>query len=237
MDVVTITPRLTFLRFPVGHVYVWADPDGLTLIDSGLPGSAPAIAEAIRGLGRAPEEVRRLVLTHFHEDHVGSAAAIAAWGDVEVVAGRGDVPYVQGEETGPPPDLTDWERPLFERVAAGLPGDPVPPVRVDRAVDDGDELGFGGGARVVAVEGHTPGSIGVFVPEDGALFTGDAVARMDDGDVILGVFNADRAAAAASFARLAAADAEIACFGHGEPLTSGAADRLRAAVRRREETG
>ncbi|GLY88670.1 MBL fold metallo-hydrolase [Actinoallomurus iriomotensis] len=233
MDVVALAPRLTFLRFPVGHVYLWAEPDGLTLVDSGTPGSAPAIAEAIRGLGHRTEDVRRLVLTHFHEDHVGSAAAIAAWGEVEVIAHRDDVPFIQGEQAGPPPDLLDWERPIHERVTAGLPGDPPAPVRVGRPVGDGDVLDFGGGARVVGAAGHTPGSLGLFLSGPGVLFTGDAVARTPDGEVILGVFNADRAGAAASFTRLAAVDAEIACFGHGEPLTEGAAGRLRAAASRR----
>jgi glyoxylase-like metal-dependent hydrolase (beta-lactamase superfamily II) len=62
------------------------------------------------------------------------------------------------------------------------------------------------------------------------LFTGDAVARGQDGRVICGVFNVDRAQAAESFRRLAAFDVEVACFGHGEPLTRDAAAGLRAAA-------
>jgi glyoxylase-like metal-dependent hydrolase (beta-lactamase superfamily II) len=98
MDVVELSPSLHFLRFPVGHAYLWADPDGLTLIDTSLPGSGPAIADAIRGLGRQPAEVRRLVLTHAHQDHVGAAAEVAAWGDVTVLAHRADAPVIRGEE-------------------------------------------------------------------------------------------------------------------------------------------
>jgi hypothetical protein len=54
MDVIQLLPRLYFLRFPVGHAYLWHDPDGLTLIDTGLPGSAPLIAGAIREAGYQP---------------------------------------------------------------------------------------------------------------------------------------------------------------------------------------
>lgn len=51
------------------------------------------------------------------------------------------------------------------------------------------------------------------------LFTGDAVAASPfDGKVMLGVFNVDRAQAVDSFARLAACGANIACFGHGDPI-------------------
>jgi glyoxylase-like metal-dependent hydrolase (beta-lactamase superfamily II) len=65
-----------------------------------------------------------------------------------------------------------------------------------------------------------------------ALFTGDAVARSPQGQVMLGVFNADPPQAAASFQRLADLDVEVACFGHGEPLTERAAAQLRAAATR-----
>ena len=65
------------IRLPVGHTYLWHDPAGLTLIDAGLPGSAPTIAAAIRQAGYQRADLRRLVLTHFHPDHVGAAADIA----------------------------------------------------------------------------------------------------------------------------------------------------------------
>lgn len=87
MDVIELTPRLHFIRLPIGHACLWSDPDGLTLIDASLPGSAPLIADAIRRAGSEPAELRRLVLTHFHPDHIGSASGIAGWGGVEVLAG------------------------------------------------------------------------------------------------------------------------------------------------------
>ncbi|MEU8804508.1 MBL fold metallo-hydrolase [Spirillospora sp. NPDC048819] len=236
MDVIRLHPRLHHLRFPVGHAYLWDAPEGLTLIDSGLPGSAPLIADAVRSLGRDPEDVRRLVLTHFHEDHVGSAADVAAWGDVEVLAHRADAPFIRGEEKGPPPKLLDWERPIFEQVQAGLAGmEPPPPVRVDRELGDGDLIDLGGGTHAVAVAapGHTPGSVAVHVPDERVLFTGDTVARLDDGRVVLGVFNSDPPLAAETFVRLAALDTEIVCFGHGAPVTENASAQLREAASRR----
>jgi glyoxylase-like metal-dependent hydrolase (beta-lactamase superfamily II) len=230
MDIVELSPRLHFFRFPVGHAYLWRDDDGLTLIDSGLPGSAQAIEEAVRTLGHHPADVRRLVLTHFHEDHVGGAAEVASWGDVTVHAHLAEAPFMRGWTAGPPPDLLDWERPLLERVRAGIPVAPVTPVRVDRELDDGDVLDFGGGARVLAVPGHTPGSIALHLPAEGVLFTGDTIARVSSGEVILGVFNVDPARAAASLRRQAELDVEIVCFGHGEPLTLDASRQLKAAA-------
>ena len=236
MELIQLTPRLHQIRFPVGHAYLWHDPDGLTLIDSGLPGSAPLIAAAIGQAGYQTADVRRLVLTHFHPDHVGAAADIAAWGEVEVLAHRADAPFIRAEEAGPPPDLADWERPLYDQVTGQVTSDvaqerPTPP-RIDRELVDGDELGFGDddGALAVAVPGHTPGSVAIYLPRHQVLFTGDAAARRPDGAVMCGVFNVDRAQAAASFRRLAELDVAVACFGHGEPLTRDATAALRSAA-------
>jgi len=231
MDVIELVPRLHYIRLPAGHVYLWQDPDGLSLIDAGLPGSARLIADAIRQCGYQPADLRRLVLTHFHADHIGAAADIAGWGEVEVLAHHGDAPFIRAGAAGPAPDLAGWERPIYDQVMSQLPAEPVTPPRIDREIEDGDELGFGDGAVAVAVPGHTPGSIALYLPRHQVLFTGDAAARRPDGTVICGVFNVDRAQAAASLRRLAGLDATVACFGHGEPLIRAAAAELRTASR------
>ena len=233
-DVVELVPGLYFLRFPVGHAYLCQDPDGLTLVNTSVPGSAARIATAVRNLGHDPADLRRLVLTHFHADHAGSAADIAAWGDVEVCAHHADAPFLRGEVPGPDPDLASWERPLFDLVSEQVPA-AITPVRIDRALGDGDEIPFGGGAVSVAVPGHTPGSTAFYLPGPRVLLAGDAAARRPDGQVMPGVFNTDRAQAAASFRRLASLDPGIACFGHGEPVTQDAAAGLRAAARQLED--
>lgn len=234
MDVVPLLPRLFFIRLPVGHAYLWQDPDGLTLIDAGLPGSAPRLADAIRQAGHQPADLRRIALTHFHPDHIGGAAELAAKGQVTVLAQRGDAPFIRAGGAGPGPDLADWERPIYDQVTSQLAARPaaslIPP-RIDRELADGDEPGFGDGAIAVAAPGHTPGSVAFYLPRHRVLFTGDAVARRQDGEVIVGVFNVDRVQAAQSLRRLAALDTEVACFGHGEPLTRDAGAELRAAAR------
>jgi glyoxylase-like metal-dependent hydrolase (beta-lactamase superfamily II) len=124
----------------------------------------------------------------------------------------------------PPPVFEDWEVPIHQRVSAGLPGT-APPVPVDRELVDGDALDFGGGAEILAIPGHTEGSIAIHLPRHGVLFMGDTIANV--GSVMLGTFNQDRAQTVASFRRLAALDVETACFGHGEPIAPGAATNLR----------
>ncbi|MGW6689063.1 MBL fold metallo-hydrolase [Streptomyces sp. NPDC054961] len=227
MDLVEVVPEhLHMLRFPVGQAYLWRDGAALTLIDAGHAGSAAAIEGAIRSLGLRPERLERIVLTHGHPDHIGAAGELAARWGARVLAHRRDAAVIRGEQPVPEPVLLDWELPLYESALSAVPQ--APPTRVDRELEDGEVLPFGDGAVIVHAPGHTPGSIGVHLPSHGVLFTGDCVAGV--GRVMLGVFNVNRAEAIAAFGRLAALSPSVACFGHGDPLTSGTAAALFAAA-------
>ncbi|MFB7245639.1 MBL fold metallo-hydrolase [Streptomyces populi] len=219
MDVIEVLPRLRMLRFPVGSAYLWRDGSELTLIDTGTADRAAEIEEALDG------GLRRIVLTHWHEDHTGSAAELAARHGAEVVAHRLEAPVIRGRTAGAPPVLEEFE----VAIRAALPPLPAaPPCRVDREVEDGDVLDFGGGAVVVAVPGHTDGSIALHLPGPKVLFTGDAVANV--GRTMMGVFNTDRVRAVESLRRLAELTVETAVVGHGDPVTHGATAALRKAA-------
>jgi len=227
VSITELRPHLYRLMLGRYQAYLWHDGDSVTLIDTGEVASGPAIAVALKQIGLVPGDLDRLVLTHFHDDHTGSAAEVSSWGTVQVIAHTADAPVIRGDVTGPPPNFTDFERELHARVAAGLL--PAPPTRVDQEVRDGDVLDFGGGAHVISTPGHTDGSIALHLPEHKILITGDITAEYQ-GEVILGVFNLDRTEAVASFHRLADLDVETACFGHGEPLIENASARLRQAA-------
>ena len=217
METLVVTPNLTMLRVNGWQLYVWRDGDSVTLIDTGAPGSGPDIAMAV-------SEIDRIVLTHGHVDHCGSAAELRESTGASVMAGAGDAAIVRGDTAMPPPVFEDWEIPIYERVTVGLP-DVAPATNVDRELHDGDVLDFGGGAHVLEIPGHTEGSIAIHLPSYGVLFTGDTIANV--GSVMLGTFNQDRARTVASFQRLAALEVETACFGHGEPIVTRADDRIR----------
>lgn len=144
-------------------------------------------------------------------------------------------PTSRASSRRPPPVLTAGERPLHERILAGLATGGVPPLRhveVDVALHDGDVLDdWAEPVQVLHVPGHTPGGIALYLPESRLLFPGDIIGAGPDGErAVLGPFNVAREAAIASFRRLAALDVDTVCVPHGGPIRTGARGVLAAAT-------
>ncbi|WKK23484.1 MBL fold metallo-hydrolase [Streptomyces olivoreticuli] len=233
MELTQITPAVWQLPFPVGHVHLVRLPDGYALIDTGVPGSAPAVLDALDQLGGRPRDVRQIVLTHSHVDHMGSAADLVVATGARVLAGALDAPFIRGTAPEPEPVFTAPERTLHEQISAGFADANMPPVKhvpVDVELHDGDSLdGWAEPVRVLHVPGHTPGGIALHLPSSGVLFPGDIVATAE-GRAILGPFNVDRKEAIASFRRLAALEVETVCVPHGLPLVKDGGTVLRSAA-------
>ena len=219
----------------VGRAYLYEEADRLTLIDTGLAGSAERIFGAIERIGRRPDDVRQIVITHHHRDHIGALAEVVERTDAAVLVHAIDAPVVRGDQPPPNPNPTGvWRllRPLLARGAR-----PPAAARVDRELGDGDEIDLDGGAQVVHVPGHTMGSIALYVPSRRLLFAGDAAVNalgIGPPSGPFGLFNEDREQVRESFRKLAQLDFEVACFGHGRPMDK---DASRAFRRRAERLG
>ena len=123
-----------------------ATPEGHILIGGAMPGSEAALLGAIREAGFDPADIRILLGTHAHADHAGTLAAVQELTGARIEASEGDRALL---ESGGQADY------LF----ADVPALHFPPVRVDRVLDDGDEVSLGGVTLTARLTpGHTPGN-------------------------------------------------------------------------------
>jgi glyoxylase-like metal-dependent hydrolase (beta-lactamase superfamily II) len=222
----TIAPGITRVPTSRGdrdNAFLVAGDDGLTLVDVGWAGAPAVLAGALAGLGRSAADVRRVVITHAHPDHVRGLAEIRhRSGAVVLIHGadaawleRGRVPA--GGRHSPVGALLD-AMPLLHWK----------PVTADATLTDGDLVEGGGGLRVIHTPGHTPGHIVLLHEPTRTLLAGDAVfhrgAEPSQGPDAL---SCDPAVRDASLARLPA-DVEAVGFAHGAPLTGARVESYRA---------
>ncbi len=218
-------------RMSVGsNAYLVDGDDGVVLVDTGIPGRLPRIRDALRGLGRGVEDLRAVLITHAHPDHVGSAAAVIQGGGNHVCMSPHDATVARGHAAMEAPPMMDLFGPLKGLFALAPKPDPV---RVDHEVTELDGSGLPEDWQVVETPGHTVGHVSFLLDRAGGLlFAGDTAMVSRRGTVVRGVMNGRSRAVDASIARLAEHRFDAAYFGHGRPLTSGAA----AAFRRYAES-
>ena len=100
-------------------------------------------------------------------------------------------------------------------------------------------LDLPGRPRVIEVPGHTPGSVAVYLPAQGAVLTGDALVTSDGiagrtgPTIVCSAFTHDTAQALSSLSALASLDANLVLPGHGDPFEGGVGE----AVQRAQQAG
>ena len=206
----------------MGRAYLIIDADRVTIVDTGLKGSAEKVLRAVEAAGRKSQDVGQIVITHHHGDHVGSLADLVERTDAQVMVHALDAPIVRGDQPPPGPSSGGLLKPLLARMAVR-----AAVARVDRELTDGDKIDALDGLQVVHTPGHTPGSVSFYCPKRRLLFTGDAAANLFGLRRPIGWFTEDMAQAKESIRKLAALDFEAVFFGHGRPIDKQAALRFR----------
>lgn len=223
-----VLPGLYQIRTLGSRAYLVDDND-ITLVDTGGPGSGIVILRAIEELGRSPEDVKQIVITHCHIDHIGALPEIQQWLPARTAVHFAEAPEIQSDE----PLRSPFVHPLLARICEPylLRVDPGA-ARVDLLLRDGDELPGLGGIRVVHAPGHTPGSISLHFPDRGALIVGDAM-QYKFGRLMLPnrAFTQDMTAAAESVRKLSQLEFDTLCFSHFRPILRSADEKLRAFAR------
>jgi glyoxylase-like metal-dependent hydrolase (beta-lactamase superfamily II) len=205
-----------------GNCYILVR-DGLTVIDTGLPaGSAKKILSYIRNtMYREPTEIKTIIITHFHLDHIGGVVNLkkAAPG-AKLAIGTADAGYVSGELLLP---VYPGFRGFLLRIAGAIMNPGVFPL--DILLNDGDRID---GLLCISIPGHTPGSIGLYDDRTKTFFSGD-ILRYDGTSIKEGptLFTQDLNGSRQSIRKIASLDFEVLLPGHGIPLRDRASEKVR----------
>ncbi|MBE0618883.1 MAG: MBL fold metallo-hydrolase [Proteobacteria bacterium] len=218
--------------------------ESCTLLDLGSSGSAPLIEEQLRKLGIAKAEVEHLVVQHAHWDHVCGLPYFRQLFPKATVVGSAKAREVLGK-----PKIVEQFRENDERwctrlkdlgVFAELPAFlRYDSMAVDRIVEDEQTVDLGGiPVRFLATPGHSPCSLSVHLPTEGALLVSDAVGfYLPDVDGFLPMFFQGVDQTLASIDRVADIDTNILGYGHALGLLLEGRAAIAHGMRRlREET-
>lgn len=161
---------------PDSHVYVIGMPDAndYSLIDCGLLDMGSYKLEELEQAGVPLKQVKRIIMTHTHLDHIGCLPEILeAIPDAEVWVHRDEAVYL---ERGDPSIV--FGNSMFESMLQSqynVPKD-LFTIKVHRKLEGGEDLVLGGiPFEVIHVPGHSMGSIGLFNKEHKLFISGDTI--------------------------------------------------------------
>jgi glyoxylase-like metal-dependent hydrolase (beta-lactamase superfamily II) len=209
-----IIPNVHLIPNTVANPYLLIDPDGLTLIDAGLPGSQKKILRTMASLGYTPRDLKRILITHADFDHIGGLAALKAATGARIFASPVEAQAMaEGHASRALKPRSGVTRLLFKLMTSLFK---PARIQVDELLSDGQTFPVLGGLRVIETPGHTPGHISLFAPAAGILFCGDSIVS-DEGKLrgSSGANNWDQAKSDESVRKQAALGAQILCSGHG----------------------
>jgi glyoxylase-like metal-dependent hydrolase (beta-lactamase superfamily II) len=221
--------------------YLVEGDDGITVVDCGVPTSWDSFRRALRAIGRSEDDVRAVVLTHAHFDHVGFAERARRELGVPVHVHEDDVPLTQH------PWRYDHERPRAPYLATQVRALPIVaalvrsrawwPAAIREVVRYGDEgvLPVPGAPRIVPTPGHTLGHCALHLPDRDVVLAGDAFVTLDPYTgrtgprVVARAATVDSARNLRTLDALSATEARVVLTGHGPAWREGVEAGVAAA--------
>lgn len=218
-----IAPHLHRLGNDIVASYLIDLPEGITLVDAGLPGHWNDLQDELALIGRSLSEIRGLILTHGDSDHIGFAERLRRETGVPIHVHAADAHRARtGEKPKTPMGPARlWPTLGFFAYGVRKKGMRTDHVRAVIEVADGDVLDLPGAPVIIGMPGHSPGSIAVLIPAADAVCVGDALTTRH---VLTGregaqpaPFTDEPAVADGSLDRLTEIPASWVLPGHGAP--------------------
>lgn len=224
-------------RIPTAGDYInsflFAEDDGsLTLVDTGMFFARRRILAALASIGKHPYDVQRIILTHAHSDHAGSAGKLLPRTSAPgAMAHAADASLLR---TGVPAAASS----TFSRLLQKTPAMKFTPVPITTELHDGDVLDVAGEMTVHHTPGHTPGHVSLMHRDSGVLITGDSIFNMNARlQWPVAGFCTDFPLTQQTAAVLGDLDYEVAAFTHGPHIAERAREQVRGFLRREGVVG
>jgi glyoxylase-like metal-dependent hydrolase (beta-lactamase superfamily II) len=200
------------------NLYLINDPDGLTVIDTGLARSGPKLVlKAIAELGWQPADLKRILITHADPDHTGGAAELKAKTGAKIYASKIEAEAIEAGATSREVQGNGLMKAMFAVMGKVIM--PLAPAHVDEIIMHGQVLPVLGGLQVISTPGHTPGHVSFYAPAHHILIAGDSLNASS------GALKFDPAPVHWSYekgresARLESQlSARVVCCGHGQVI-------------------
>lgn len=207
----------TFTGLVVGRVYLTVDDDGLSLIDASIPPAADKILDQLQKAGHQPADLKRILITHAHPDHVGALPKLVEATGAEVIISEGERAALEGEIPIPSaPTMIKPPKTVLENMKA------------DRVISYGDKIPETlGGLIAFGTPGHAPGHTSFWQPDRKIIFVGDTIFNAPRLRLPYSFLTCDMAENIRSVQKIAELEPEVACFGHGKPYVDSTADILK----------
>ena len=229
-----LAPSLHRIGNDIVAAYLIDTADGITVIDAGLAGHWSDLVAELRAMGRSLDDIRGLILTHGDSDHIGFAERLRREHGVPVYVGAADAARARGEFK---PKGTMGPRKLgpllgFMTYALRKGGARTTYLKEVVDVQGGETLDLPGAPQIIALPGHSAGSIAIYSPLVDAVFVGDGLTTRH---VLTGQtgpqpapFTDEPEEAIASLQALLPTGATWVLPGHGTPYNGGVAAAVRA---------
>ncbi|MFD4260069.1 MBL fold metallo-hydrolase [Streptomyces sp. NPDC058534] len=206
---------------------ILTDGDAVTLVDTGYPGDRRLLLDSLAAVGSSPEAVAAVLITHAHNDHLGSAEYLRAAHGTPVLLHEAEVPharrdFLQQVSVGTVlrnawrPGVLPW---MAHVLRSG--GTEQHPVTAPAPFPPGGALDLPGRPVPVHTPGHTDGHCAYHLPDAGVVISGDALvsghatARIEGPQLLPDMFHHDRARTLSSLDVLAGLDGDVLLPGHG----------------------
>lgn len=195
--------------------------EGIILIDGGDPNKIENFKHRLERASIKPQEIKLIVLTHGHWDHIGSTNEIHALTGARVLLHQKDLHFLEENHPSQPPGFTIWGKIIIAVLTRYTSNMHIPAFDVDIVAGDDDislvEYGIPG--KVVYTPGHSWGSVSVLL-DGGQVFVGDLAMNMFPMRISPGlpIFGDDIQLVKNSWRKLLDLGAKVVYPAHGKPF-------------------